>query len=391
MSGMAIGQAGGPTAVINLSVIGFLENLSSIRPVYAVMNGYEGLARDYIVPLQSELLKRVQRSRDLPGACLGAGRFLMDEEKIETAVRNLEKKNITTLVFIGGNGTMAALHRISEMGQKLNIPLQVIGIPKTVDNDLAETDHAPGFASAAKYVAYATRDISYDLAAMSNFEQVRVIETMGRNAGWLALAAGYLKRQEQEGPHLIYVPEVPIKKDRFLDDVHNAVNAYGTATVVVSEGAVMEGWGQVEQGKVKGRSVLGGLSFRLKEMVNDNLGYFTRVEMLGMNQRSSSLAVSAQDRHEAYEIGHMAADFIKEGKTNVMVSIKRRPGTFYQYDYCAVPLHTVANTSERLLPYEYLHQTKKYYEWLSPLISSDYSQVDSVDVKKDFFSFGGIL
>lgn len=391
MSGIAIGQAGGPTAVINLSVIGFLENLSSNRPVYSVMNGYEGLAHDYIVPLQGELIKRVHRSRDLPGACLGAGRFPMDEEKIEMSVRNLAKKNITTLVFIGGNGTMAALYHISEMARKLNIPLQVLGIPKTVDNDLAETDHAPGFASSAKYVAYATRDISYDLAAMSNFEQVRVIETMGRNAGWLALAAGYLKRQEQEGPHLIYVPEVSIKKDRFLEDVGNAVKEYGTATVVVSEGTVFEGQGQVQQAEVKGRSVLGGVSFQLKEMVNESLGYFTRVEMLGMNQRSSSLAVSAQDRQEAYEIGQMAADFINEGKTNVMVSIKRGPGNIYQYEYSAVPLHKVAHTGERLLPYEYLYETNNYYEWLSPLISTDYSQVNSIDVKNDFFSFGGIL
>lgn len=370
MGGIAIGQAGGPTAVINMSVAGFLEHIPTSRPVYAVLNGYEGLVQDNMFPLQGELSSKVLQRRNLPGAIFGAGRYHLDEEKIQIALKNLIKKEITTLVFIGGNGTMAALNRISEMAAKVCFPLQTIGIPKTVDNDLAETDHAPGFGSAAKYVAYATRDISLDLKSMSNFEQVRVIETMGRNAGWLALSAGYLKKNEHEGPHLIYVPEQPIYAEKFIQDVRNTVKEYGTATIVVSEGAQVFGQNQVEQAEINGRKVLGGISHELKEMVTEQLGYFSRTENLGMSQRCFSLAVSQQDRQEAYEFGKRAAEGMLSGKTNVMVNVIRKSETPYRFEYSTVSLEKVASKGERMLPKEFLENPREFYEWLSPLISN---------------------
>lgn len=369
MGGIAIGQAGGPTAVINMSVAGFLDHQLSSRPIYGVINGYEGLVNGNMVLLQGEVLSKVQRRRDLPGASLGAGRFALDDEKIEKAIKNLMKNNITSLVFIGGNGTMAALNRISKMASKMNYPLQTIGIPKTVDNDLDETDHAPGFGSAAKYVAHATRDISCDLKAMSNFEQVRIIETMGRNAGWLAMSSGYLKKYEEDGPHLIYVPEKPIYAEKFIYDLKNIVHEYGTATIVVSEGASILGQEQVEQAEVKGRKVLGGISSTLKDLATEHLGCFARSENLGMCQRSFSLAVSLRDRKEAYELGKKAVEYINDGKTDVMLSIFRETGFPYSVFYSTVSLEKVAEKAERLLPVKFIENTGEFYEWLSPLIS----------------------
>ncbi len=371
MSHIAIGQAGGPTAVINSSLVGFLDHIGEKRRVFGVMNGYQGLTEDDLIPLEGPMREWVKKNRYVPGACLGSGRYPFAEKEIYQSVINLKKRNISTLVFIGGNGTMAALKKLSEAAKEINYDLQVIGMPKTVDNDLTGTDHAPGFGSAARYVALSMRDISKDLEAMKNFEQVRIIETMGRNAGWLAAASGYLRGDDQDGPHLVCIPEVPIEPDRFIRQVRETVKEYGFATIAVSEGAFLEGALRVEKAIVQGRQVLGGVSKALEGLIQEELGLTARAELLGMNQRSSFIGVSLQDRMEAYDVGKKAAQLVGEQQTDVMVSIQRKTQSGYGIVLNTCDLEKAANGGERLLPAEFITNTAVYYNWLKPIVGDD--------------------
>ncbi|HEY8889847.1 MAG TPA: diphosphate--fructose-6-phosphate 1-phosphotransferase [Clostridium sp.] len=377
MKKIAIGQAGGPTAVINTSLVGFVESSIKNNLLYGVLNGYEGLVKENLIELKDKTLDLVKKHKYIPGACLGSGRYQLTDEKIEIAVNNLKKNDINALVFIGGNGTMAALQKIKNVADRIGYELQVIGIPKTVDNDLGKTDHAPGFASAAKFIAFSTRDISKDLEAMKNFEQVRIIETMGRNAGWLAASSGLLKESEEEGPHIIYLPERKFHTDEFLVDIKNLVKEYGTATIVVSEGIKLDNENNIQKAVVNGRVVLGGVSKRLEDIVKENLGFSARGENLGMNQRSFSLATSSQDRIEAYDVGEKASELIDNNETNLMVTIQNSDIKGYDYHLESCLLEKVTSLGEKALPYEFINNPEKYYEWLRPLIGGDLSPYPS--------------
>lgn len=368
---IAVGQAGGPTAVINASLVGLLNSLDSDAELFAVRDGYQGLAENDFVPIDEQYLQWIKKHRFVPGACLGSGRYKFTEDRIHQAVHYLKHNKIDVLVFIGGNGTMAALQRISEKAREIHHHLQVIGIPKTVDNDLAGTDHAPGFGSAARYIAASTRDISKDLEAMKNFEQVRIIETMGRNAGWLAAASGFLRDSENAGPHFIYLPEEPFTKDQFLSQITQAVKEYGIASVVVSEGVSLNGNSQTLKEIVDDRTILGGISLQLESLVKNELNLNARAEILGMNQRSSSLAVSYQDQLEAYETGKKAAELIDNDHTNVMVTIKRTNDFPYEYKMESCSLECVTREGERLLPKEFIENRPLFYKWLKPLVGND--------------------
>ncbi|WP_446898444.1 diphosphate--fructose-6-phosphate 1-phosphotransferase [Clostridium sp. LBM24168] len=372
MHKIAIGQAGGPTAVINTSLVGFLDGIDDNSEVYGVLNGYQGLVDNDLVELQGETLRLIKKYKYVSGACLGSGRYNLTDDQIEVIVENLKSHGIHSLVFIGGNGTMAALQKISNRADIMGYELQIIGIPKTVDNDLGKTDHAPGFGSAAKFVAFSARDISKDLESMKNFEQVRIIETMGRNAGWLAASAGLLKESEEQGPHIVYLPENKFEIKEFLMDVKNLVKEYGTAVVVVSEGIKLDDENQIQKSVTNGRVVLGGISNNLENLVRSNLGLSARAENLGMNQRSFSLAVSDQDRLEAYETGKKAARFLKDNYSNIMVTIQNRCSKGYNYSLESCLLKEVTNEGERRLPDEFISDPKRYYNWLKPLIGHDY-------------------
>lgn len=370
MRKVVIGQAGGPTAVINASLVGFLENVEDTN-VYGAIKGFQGLVEDDLVHIKGDLLKRIKLYHSIPGACLGAGRYNMDEEAMGKAVDNLKCQGINTLVFIGGNGTMWALHQLSKRAQYIGYDLQVIGIPKTVDNDIVLTDHAPGFGSAARYVATSVRDISKDLESMSNFEQVRIIETMGRNVGWLAASSGYLKNSDYDGPHKIYLPEQILYSHTFLKDVKDIVKDVGFATIVVSEGVHLDEHAVVEKAIVNGRKVLGGIAEELANIVQKELGLIARNEQLGMNQRSNQFSVSLQDRKEAYEVGKQAAVYMQNDLFNIMVAINRSEANDYSFQLHSVTLDKVGEGGERHFDEMFIKNPKHYYQWLTPLVGAD--------------------
>src|SRR5690625_2073823 len=269
MKKIAIGQAGGPTSVLNATIVGLVKEIMNDYKLSFILNGFDGLVNENLVEGDRGKIEWVLQHEHIPGACLGSGRYPMTELEITNAVKFLKREKVDILVFMGGNGTMEALHRIDLEATRQGNNLRVIGLPKTVDNDINCTDHAPGFGSSAKYVAYTTRDLSYDLYAMRNFEQVRVLETMGRNAGWLAASSGFFKNDDSDGPHFIALPERKLNKDELLSSVENAISQYGYAIVVVSEGVVWDEGNQIGKDVVNGRAVLGGISNNVEKFLSE--------------------------------------------------------------------------------------------------------------------------
>lgn len=375
---VAIGQAGGPTAVINASLWGFILEAVHHFDVSLVLNGFQGLVEDQIVPLSSQFYEQLSAYQDIPGSCLGSGRWKLSGEDFPLAIRHLKEKDIHYLVMIGGNGTMDGCRELKKTADDLNYELAVIGIPKTVDNDLQHTDHSPGYGSAAKYVGLAVRDIAADLKSMKNFESVRIIETMGRHVGWLAAASALVKQHDEDPPHLIYIPEKPFDQEAFLRDVSETVKQYGYATVVVSEGLCDRNGNVLSQlpiGQTLNRQVLGGVSQYIAQLVIDELGLFSRAENLGMIQRSSRLARSSQDYREATAIGRQAAQWLKEGKVGIMLTIEREAAVQEEYRFRigSCPIERVAG-EERPIPPHFLGErgvNSSFIEWLRPLVGLD--------------------
>ncbi len=365
MKRIAIGQAGGPTAVINTSLAGFIENLPGDTELYTVENGYEGLAESKIQKADRKRIEKILDAKYDSGACLGSGRYEFTEDKIVRAVKNLKAYGMDSLAFIGGNGTMAALEKKEEIARAEGMDLQVLGIPKTVDNDLGMTDHAPGFGSAAKHVAYSVRDISRDLESMRNFEKVRILETMGRNAGWLAAAAGALMEEEK---CIICLPEQKISLKSMADEVRERLKSQETLVVVVSEGVEWDGANPISQAIIGGRVVLGGAATYLQEALSAKLGMFVRSENLGISQRALSLSVSETDRQEAYLVGAKAAKLLEENVSRKMVCIERESNIRYNVHIGSCDLQKVKDAGERTMPLEFIRDRRKFYEWLKPLI-----------------------
>nr|WP_144927388.1 diphosphate--fructose-6-phosphate 1-phosphotransferase [Paenibacillus bovis] len=377
---VAIGQAGGPTAVLNSSLYSFIDKAYQDYEVYGIKHGFQGLVNKQFVKFDNKLLKQLEKSRDVPGAFLGSGRYPMNEKDMYQSIQNLKEQQIHALVFIGGNGTMWTCRQLEMIAQKMNYDLSVIGIPKTVDNDLHETDHSPGFGSAARYVALSVRDIGKDLQAMQNFESVRIIETMGRNVGWLTAASMYLKETEVQPPHFIYVPERPFILKNFLHDISETMKSIGHATVVVSEGIRDEKGELISQLSLtvdKHNTVLGGAAAFLAKTVSKELNLASRPELLGMNQRCSQLYVSPQDRIEAEALAKEAAHFLRKGSSGIMVTIIRESlqTDKYMFKIGCTDLAKVAGL-ERPLPTHFLDEkgtkiTNEYRNWLRDIVGSD--------------------
>lgn len=371
MKRIVIGQAGGPTSVINATLASLVEQTMNDNDITFLQDGYEGLFYGNYFIGTDEMIKTVIENKHVPGACLGSGRFTLKDYHIAKCVDQLKKIKANALIMIGGNGTMEALSKIEKEAANTGYDLQVIGLPKTVDNDLGGTDHAPGFGSAARYVAQATLDISRDLYSMKNFEQVRILETMGRNAGWLALASGFLREYEKDGPHFILIPERPVKKEEFLKQVEKVIEKHGYAVIVVSEGVKWEGYTQVGKEVVNGRTILGGISLEIETLLKKELNVMARAELLGMHQRSSSMFVSQFDYMEASEIGKYGGQWLADKKNKVMVSLQRTNQFDYNIDKIAVDLEDVVQEGERMVPDHFIDYPKEYYKWLAPLIGED--------------------
>lgn len=365
---LLIGQTGAPTAVVNSSLRGFLEAASG-HEVLALRGGPDGLVDGQFTPITLDDVP-VAAARQ-GGSWLGAGRRAVTTDDLDAALAVLAAHRIDGIALIGGNGTMALLRALADRAAAVNHPLCVVGIPKTVDNDLEGIDHSPGFASAARYLTRVVPDLARDHAAMSAVEPVRIVETLGRSVGWLALAATWHRDDPAHAPHLVLLPEVRFDRAAFLDRIADSVATHGRAFVVTSEGAAAELTDEPFEAVNHTRILLGGVSRVLARLVTTELGVAARGEALGMVQRSAGALASDVDRLEATEAGRQAAKLLADRATGLMVGLHRVSDHPYSTGYDPVPLARVAGRT-RAVPARWRTtdpaDLDSFHDWLEPLL-----------------------
>jgi 6-phosphofructokinase len=327
---IVIGQSGGPTPVINMSLCGVVEQAlrsHSIDMVYGMKNGITGLISGELIELNSKL-HLIQRAAHQPGAILGSSRHSLSDDDLETVLMNMERHGITLFCYIGGNGSSRTVLRLHQLAKQTKRNMSFIHIPKTIDNDLYGTDHTPGFGSAAKFFSHAVQWMGADLKAMNTFDQVKIIESMGRNAGWLAAAGALGKKNDGDPPHLVYLPEHFYSLETILQDVERAYKDYGTVLMIVSENIqTAENHYLLDQDECSGplfrKAHPGGISHFLARSINEQLGIKARYDAPGTLYRSIGCLTSQIDRKEAYTLGEKAIDYLIQGYSGGMVSLSR--------------------------------------------------------------------
>jgi len=346
------GQSGGPTAVINASALGlFLECFKheEIEKVYACHYGIEGILKDDLIDVSLISKYRLMQLKNKPGAYFGSCRYQVKEEKdYEKILEIFKKYNIRYFFYNGGNDSMDTCNKISKFLNKVNYECKVIGIPKTIDNDLMYTDHTPGFGSALKYVVTSEMELIDDINSYKK-GRVTIIEVMGRNAGWLTASSFYV--QNKTGmPHLIYVPERPFNIDDFLEKVQDIYKKEHKCVVAVSEGIKDRNNKLISEGHVDafGHSQLGGVASYLCQIVEEKLKIKTRYIEMSLLQRCAAHLQSKLDVKEAMNFGKYALKFALAGENDKMVGIKVISNRPYRFKYIAIPLSDVANGVKEL-------------------------------------------
>jgi ATP-dependent phosphofructokinase / diphosphate-dependent phosphofructokinase len=385
---VAIGQFGAPTTVLNASLHGVLKELFRANAkVYGIIGGAHGLVNNQWFPL-SEVSTDWQWLLRTPGAALKAGRFADQEMAAETAVKHLKVRGIDALIVIGGNGTMSLGADIARFALDQGYPLMVVGVPKTIDNDIVGMDHTPGFPSAANFVIKAVRDLSIDLEAMVGFEQVRVVEVMGRRCGWLAASASLVplfdanipSTEVQSSYHgerrapIICLPERPLDMEQLLQEVQSSVDGCGSAMVVVSEGVRdIQGRRILQTGEDtanSSRAMFGGIGGVITEQIRKGLGFGTRYENLGLLQRCWGESALLTDRQEAESLGAAGAKAVLEGRAGVMAVAVGTSGAGDSFGASYLNLTDVAGRDRMMTATEQAMDVG-FQSWLGKLVDID--------------------
>ncbi len=329
-------QGGGPTAVINQTLASFMEACIIGDLADTVLGSRHTLdgadSGDFFDLLQwCKTKDNLNKLKQAPGAFLGSSRTKTESNNVIRFLNQIIDNDIDTIVGIGGNGTMKSLELIQEEAQRVNIPLSIIGISKTVDNDLEGTFISPGFASAAQFVAQNTQELGFDFQAMDTFDNVIIFETMGRNTGWLAASSVAYKQNEFDPPHLVYIPERTFSFEQLIEDVNSAYKKYGRVFIVCSE-ALTNSFGEKictkDSSELKvdslGRtmySFTSGTAHMLALEINQKTGLSTRTIRPGIAGRSSMAYISQQDKINAHTVGNAAAGLIQNNDTNKMIGL----------------------------------------------------------------------
>ncbi len=383
-----VAQSGGPTAVINASAAGVIETAlaheSVFRSVYGSYNGVLGVLKEELFDLGKEDPTELARLRRSPSAALGSCRHkLKDLESnrgdYERILEVFRAQGIRYFFYIGGNDSMDTADKLSQLAAEMGYELIVMGVPKTIDNDLAYTDHSPGYGSVAKYTAVTAMEAGRDTEALWTHDTTTVMEVMGRNAGWIAASAGLARRCEEDAPHLIYLPETPFTVEQFLADVQRCLKRFCRCFIVVGEG-IRDGEGNyiADAGgafarDAFGHTQLGGAAEALRAVIEKEAGVKARTNKAGTCQRNAMHFASATDVAEAYMAGAEAVKAALEGTTGKMVSLVREDGDGqYRCTTGLVDLAKVAN-AEKPVPREYVNEagngvTEAFLEYARPLV-----------------------
>ena len=386
-----VAQSGGATAVINQSLCGVIHEAQKheeIEGIYGARNGILGLLKEELIDLRKEKTSAIDNLKTTPGAALGSCRYRLkswseSKKDLEKIIKICKRYNLRYFFYIGGNDSMDTANKVDEAAKRMNYQLKVIGIPKTIDNDLVLTDHCPGFASAAKYLAVSVMEAGRHLESLYGSESVTILETLGRNTGWLAGSCALAKRLEKDAPHLIYFPEIPFSLDRFIKDVKEVYHKIGGVFVVVSEGLRDEKGNYIcaKRGRVStdafGHLELEGISGYLKEVIESRFKLKTRTIKPDICQQSAVHFASRVDMEEAYLVGKEAVKLALEGKSGYMITIKREKGKVYERRISAARLSLVANM-EKKVPLRWINKernfvTKEFIEYVRPLIQGEVS------------------
>ncbi|MDP3971274.1 MAG: 6-phosphofructokinase [bacterium] len=378
---MIIGQSGGPTAVINQSLVGAVKEAMKhpeITGIYGMKHGILGVLNEDFLDLQQEDNEHLEKIANTPASALGTCRYKPTPEDCEKVFHIFEKYNVKYWFYIGGNDTAETCHIVNEIARKNDYELRVFHIPKTIDNDLMVTDHCPGYPSAAKYVAMSFMGNNLDNKALQG---VKIDIVMGRHAGWLTAAAALGKKHDDDGPHLIYLPEHPVALEQIVNDIDECYDKYGRCVVAVSEGVKTPDGKLLGEGFIKEKdkhgnvqlSGTGALGDMLSAYVRDNSKHNdlrVRSDTLGYAQRSFPGVYSEVDRQEARMVGEEAVKYAMQGDIDGSVALKRIG------DYAVEPdlakLKDVAQQT-KLVPKEFINEagngvTQAFIDYASPLV-----------------------
>ena len=382
---LVVGQSGGPTPVINASLAGVISEAQKhacFTRILGLVHGVEGALNENLIDLTAETPANLESLTRTPASALGSCRHKLSEDDYKQVLAVFRAHKVRHFVYIGGNDSMDTCYRIWQLASSTGYGMQVMGVPKTIDNDLAFTDHCPGYGSAARFLALATRDTGRDLESMATFDDVTILEAMGRNAGWLTAAAALGKEGKDDAPHLVYVPEIPFDVTSFLDDVQRVHSRLGRVFVVVSEGVrdaggefvgnnAMRTGGGDSFGHVV-HSLTTGVAAYLAELAHKQLGLQTRFLRPGLIGRAMSACVSELDRTEALQVGLAAVSRLAAGETGHMITLDRVSRDPYRFETGIVSVAKVAS-AENLLPRAFMNSagnmvTDRFIDYAKPLI-----------------------
>ncbi len=386
MKGNAIvAQSGGPTAVINASAAGVIHaamEAPQIAKVFAAHNGILGVLNNEIYDLGKESPQTLEELRWSPSSALGSCRHkVKSDEERQKIIDIFKKHDIRYFFYIGGNDSMDTADKVSKLARRTGYEMQAMGVPKTIDNDLAETDHCPGFGSVIKYLAAMTMEAGRDTEAMYTADTVNIIEAMGRNAGWIAAGTALARRNNEDAPHIILLPEVPFNRAAFTNKVQHYLETIHRCVIVVSEGTKYPDGSFLNEAKgdfakdAFGHVQLGGAAQALQAIVQEDCKVKARIAMPSTIQRTGAHFSSLTDNEEAYGAGRRAVQAALEGVTDKMVTLVRESDSPYRCGYGLTDLSKVAN-GEKFFPKTWITEdgffvTEDFTRYALPLIQGE--------------------
>ncbi len=378
-----IGQSGGPTSVINASLAGIIDaarEFEGIENILGMRFGIEGFMAGDMIDFGKESAETITGLKHTPSSALGSCRHKLTDAELPKVLDMFKKSDIRYFFLIGGNDTMDTIHRVEEYAKEQGYELIGVGVPKTVDNDLFGTDHTPGFPSAARYIALSVMQAGILARDMQKVDQFVIFQAIGRDSGWLTAAGAAGKKSQADAPHILCLPERSFERDKFLGDVKRCYDEYGWVSVVCGEGITFADGSPVSASQAADKfdnvefGAMGGVSvaMALHRMISDEFGF------RGEFQITESLPMSAADRaspldfEEAYMCGRSAVEPARQGKTGLMVTLEREPGSEYKCTTGTIPLKEVA-IKAKPMPDEFINEegnfiTEAYLDYLLPLL-----------------------
>lgn len=387
-SNCMVAQSGGPTVAINASLAGVIAGVrqsGKYDVCYGAINGILGILNERYLNLTEVVNddEKLERLKVTPAMYLGSCRHKLPNYKDDDSpyvfiFNQFAKMNIKAFFYIGGNDSMDTVLKLSDYAAKINSDIRIIGIPKTIDNDLCMIDHTPGFGSAAKYIASTMLEVAHDTFIYA-VKSVTIVEIMGRDAGWLTASSALARNRYNTAPHFIYLPEVAFDKEQFLNDIREKLKTLNNVIVAVSEGIRDENGDYITASKAVadqfGHQQLSGAGKALEFLVKENIGVKVRSVEVNVLQRCAAHMASKTDLDESFTLGKKAVSLAEEGITASMVILERISNMPYQVRYDHAPIAGIANEAKSI-PREWINEAgndimPELYDYLKPLIQGE--------------------